>query len=81
MKVHVRLFAIAKDMAGFGERQIDLPQASTARDVLNYLSGLDPRFTDWGTAMRLTVNQEYVGNDHPLQAGDEVGVIPPVSGG
>jgi molybdopterin converting factor small subunit len=42
---------------------------------------LDPRFTDWGTAMRLAVNQEYVGNDHPLQAGDEVGVIPPVSGG
>ncbi|MEK6755305.1 MAG: molybdopterin converting factor subunit 1 [Bacteroidota bacterium] len=81
MTIRVRLFAIAKDMAGFGERQIELPHTSSAQDVLRYLAGVDSRFSDWGSSMRFAVNQEYVPNDHPLHHGDEVAVIPPVSGG
>jgi sulfur-carrier protein len=32
-------------------------------------------------AVRVAVNQEYVGNDHPVSAGDEVALFPPVTGG
>jgi molybdopterin synthase sulfur carrier subunit len=32
-------------------------------------------------AVRVAVNQDYVGNDHPVRAGDEVALFPPVTGG
>ena len=81
MKVTVRLFAVAKDLAGFREREVDLPDSSTASDVLSVLDGLDPRLDEWRKVFRLAVNEEYVTPGHPLKEGDEVAVIPPVSGG
>lgn len=81
MKVTVRLFSVAKEIAGFGERELELPDVSTASDVLTKLDSLDPRLADWRKVFRLAVNQEYVPGDHPLKNGDEVAIIPPVSGG
>ncbi|HXG37433.1 MAG TPA: MoaD/ThiS family protein, partial [Bacteroidota bacterium] len=46
-----------------------------------YLVDLNPKFEQWKSSLRLAVNLEYVNSDHPLQDGDEVAVIPPVSGG
>lgn len=81
MKITLRLFSIAKDLAGFGEKEIELPEQSRASDVLDVLHTTNARFVDWQSSLRLAVNQEYVSNDHPLKQGDEVAVIPPVSGG
>jgi molybdopterin synthase sulfur carrier subunit len=81
MKIRVRLFSVAKELAGFAEREIEMPDSSQARDVLRMLDGVDHRFADWSKAFRLAVNQEYVSENHPLKKGDEVAVIPPVSGG
>ncbi|MBM4162064.1 MAG: molybdopterin converting factor subunit 1 [Ignavibacteria bacterium] len=81
MTIRLRLFAVAKDLAGFHEKHIELPDASTAGDVLAHLANIDSRFSRWGSCMRLAVNQEYVGPDHKLCHDDEVAVIPPVSGG
>lgn len=81
MTIKVRLFAVAKDLAGFHEGRVELPDASTAGDVLTHLANIDLRFSRWRSSMRLAVNQEYVGLDHELRDDDEVAVIPPVSGG
>lgn len=81
MKITVRLFSVAKDIAGFDERQIDLAEQSQAADVLEFLKQHDAQFSKWRNSLRLAVNYEYVPNDHPLKNGDEVAVIPPVSGG
>jgi molybdopterin synthase sulfur carrier subunit len=81
MKVTIRLFSVAKDLAGFREREIELPDPSNVSDVMTMLDGVDSRFADWRKVFRLAVNQEYVSEDHPLENGDEVAVIPPVSGG
>jgi molybdopterin converting factor subunit 1 len=81
MKVTIRLFSVAKDLAGFGERDVEVPDSSTASEVLSVLDSVDPRLAEWRKAFRLAVNQEYVTDNHPLKEGDEVAVIPPVSGG
>ncbi|MCI0706988.1 MAG: MoaD/ThiS family protein [Ignavibacteriae bacterium] len=81
MNITLKLFSIAKDLAGFDERQVQFNEGDRAEAVLRHLAGLNPRFEQWHSSVRLAVNLEYVSNNHPLQDGDEVAVIPPVSGG
>ncbi|HXG38502.1 MAG TPA: MoaD/ThiS family protein, partial [Bacteroidota bacterium] len=81
MNVTLKLFSLAKDLAGFEERRISVDPPARADDILQYLVDLNPKFEQWKSSLRLAVNLEYVNSDHPLQDGDEVAVIPPVSGG
>ncbi len=81
MRVTVRLFSIARDLGGFEDQDFQLLPGSRAGDVLDELGKRNPKFNEWRSSIRLAVNQEYVTNDHALCDGDEVAVIPPVSGG
>lgn len=81
MKITLRLFSVARDLAGFREQAMDIPAGSRAGSILEILQSRNPKFDQWQNALRIAVNQEYVSNDHPLREGDEVAVIPPVSGG
>ena len=81
MKVKLKLFSVAKDLAGFDEQEIEIPQGSVVEYVLQRLLQSNPRFIDWKQSLRYAVNLEYVSNTFPLHEGDEVAVIPPVSGG
>ncbi|MGB2868811.1 MAG: MoaD/ThiS family protein [Bacteroidota bacterium] len=81
MKVTVKLFSLAKDLAGFDEREFELTQPGVAADVVQRLIRENSRFLEWKNSLRLAVNCEYVNGDHLLKEGDEVAVIPPVSGG
>ena len=81
LKVTVRLFSVARDLGGFEAEVFRLQPGSKADDVMEELSSRNPQFNRWRGSIRLAVNQEYVANDHPLSDGDEIAVIPPVSGG
>ncbi|MEX0736976.1 MAG: MoaD/ThiS family protein [Bacteroidota bacterium] len=81
MKVTLRLFSIAKELAGFEEREVEVSPDAKASEVLEILSRLNPQFTGWRGSLRLAVNREYVPGGHLLRPGDEVAIIPPVSGG
>ena len=73
MHVTVKLFAGLRELAGWSEREVD---ASTVADVWAALGlGEEP------PGLLYAVNQEYAERDRPLADGDEVAVIPPVSGG
>jgi molybdopterin converting factor subunit 1 len=80
--VTVRLFAILRDRAGRDSIELRLPDGATVADALRALSeapGLaDPlaRLT-----VRMAVNREYADTDTPLASGDELALVPPVSGG
>lgn len=76
MQVHVRLFAGLRERAGTAELQLELPDDALVRDALERLRGL----TD-GVPVVLAVNQEYADAEAALHPGDEVALIPPVSGG
>ncbi len=81
MNVKLKLFSLAKDLAGFEERPLNLNDGASAEAVLQYLTQVNPKFEQWKPSLRLAVNYEYVSIHHPLREGDEVAVIPPVSGG
>lgn len=81
MQVHVLFFGALKDFAGHGRETLELPEGSTAGDVLVHYRALVPRFADYERSLAISVNREYAGPDRPLSDGDEVGLLPPVSGG
>jgi len=81
MNITLKLFSLAKDLAGFEERQVQLNDGERVEAVLHHLVGVNPKFEQWKSSVRLAVNFEYVQNNHELRDGDEVAVIPPVSGG
>jgi molybdopterin synthase catalytic subunit len=76
MRVSVRLFAGLRERAGARERVLELEPGSRAGDVWPALAlGVEP------AGLLYAVNRAYVERDHELAEGDEVAVIPPVSGG
>lgn len=76
MKVSVRLFAGLRERAGRDELMLDLPEGARVADALAAVQHLAP-----GVSLVLAVNREYAAEDAVLQAGDELAVVPPVSGG
>jgi molybdopterin synthase catalytic subunit len=76
MEVRVRLFAALRERAGAEEIAVQLPEGTRVGDALEHLDGLidDVRVV-------MAVNQEYADRDAVLHAGDELALIPPVSGG
>jgi MoaE-MoaD fusion protein len=76
VKVTVRLFAGLRERAGAGERALELPAGAVLGDVWERLElGEEPG------GLLYAVNREYAGQDRALADGDEVALIPPVSGG
>ena len=74
MAVRVRLFAGLRERAGWSERELE--DVGRVRDIWPKLDlGPEP------DGLLYAVNKEYAGGDHELADGDEVALIPPVSGG
>jgi molybdopterin synthase catalytic subunit len=76
VQVTVRLFAMLRERAGQSRLTLELPEGARVRDALDELSGLAD-----GLPLVMAVNREYASADQSLDAGDELALIPPVSGG
>jgi molybdopterin synthase catalytic subunit/molybdopterin converting factor small subunit len=76
VEVTVRLFAVLRERAGSGSVTLSLPEGARVRDALDSLAGLAE-----GIPLVMAVNREYASEDQVLDAGDELALIPPVSGG
>ena len=76
MIVRVRLFAVLRQRAGRGVLELDLPEDARVRDALAAIGDVAA-----GVPVVMAVNREYAGEDAVLAAGDELALIPPVSGG
>ena len=79
--VTVKLFAGARDIVGINELPLSFPRHSLAGAVLDALEVRHPRLTEWKPYLKLAVNHAYAPLTHMLEDGDEIAVIPPVSGG
>ena len=80
MNVRVRLFASAREAAGVGHLSLELPNGHAVRDAIAAITTLHPQVGDI-RQMVIAKNREYVGLEEPLADGDELALIPPVSGG
>jgi molybdopterin converting factor subunit 1 len=76
MLVRVRLFAQLRERAGRGEVELELAEGASVGDAIDAL-----RDTAAGLPVVMAVNREYAPADTILRAGDELALIPPVSGG
>ena len=76
MHVRVRLFAGLRERAGADEVEIELPEGARVADALERLAEVTG-----GMRVVMAINQEYADPDTSLAPGDELALIPPVSGG
>ncbi len=81
MHVTVRCFAGAREAVGQTSLQVEIADGATAGDLLAHLSRAHPRLEGIARHLLLSVNREYADRSALLRAGDEVALIPPVSGG
>jgi len=81
MQIRVLFFGVLKDLVGRSSETLELPEGARLQAALTHYANQVPRFQAILPSLALSVNQEYSGPDRPLQAGDEVGLLPPVSGG
>jgi molybdopterin synthase catalytic subunit len=81
MQVTVLFFGMLKDLAGRGSDALSLPEGATVSDLLAHYEAQIPRLKPYLPALATAVNQEYAARSTPLHDRDEVGLLPPVSGG
>jgi MoaD family protein len=79
MTVKVRLFAALRELAGASEVEAEGLSAGDVVDVLSERFG--ERFAQIAAVGSLVVNGERASRSTPIAAGDEVALLPPVSGG
>jgi len=78
-------FAWLRTRLGVGEEQLAPPaEVATVAQLIVWLKRRGPAWeaalADLGK-LRVAVNQDYVGLDHPVHLGDEIALFPPVTGG
>ena len=81
MTVRVRLFAVLREKAGVSECALELPEGSTVFGARSALLARLPALRDHIDRVAYAVNQSYVKLHACLNDGDELALIPPVSGG
>ncbi len=81
MQVQVLYFGILKDVLQRDREQIDLAASASVEKLLSQIRRAQPdRDLPWNS-LAVAVNQVYAQRDHILRDGDEVALLPPVSGG
>jgi len=81
MIVRVRLFAALAESAGTRSLALDLPDGAVARQVREAIGARYPQVRGLCDRSGFAVNAEFADADSRLHDGDEVALIPPVSGG
>jgi molybdopterin converting factor subunit 1 len=81
MRVNVLYFAVLRDLCGRSAEQLELPTGENVTGLLALLKGRAPTDSKVWSAIAVAVNQEYAQGSLVLQDGDEVALLPPVSGG
>ena len=81
VRVRIRLFAVQRELAGAREVAVELPDGADVEAVWQALVALHPVLAPGRASMRFARNGEYADPTTGLGDGDEVAMVPPVSGG
>lgn len=81
MKIRLLLFASCRDVMGGKELDLEVEEGISAGALREELALRYPRLRPLKEKLLVAVNAEYVDDDTALKNGDEVALIPPVSGG
>jgi molybdopterin converting factor subunit 1 len=81
MRIVVRLFALMREKAGIETLNLELPENASAAQALEALQGQYPVLAPYLFRVRLALQMNFIDADTVLREGDELALIPPVSGG
>jgi molybdopterin synthase catalytic subunit len=81
VQIRVLFFGLLKDICGGSEARLELPAGSTAGSVFEHYAASFPRLREMASSIVLARNHEFAATAEPLFDGDEVALLPPVSGG
>lgn len=81
MELTVRFFALYRERAGRRTWPLELPEGATVADLIAEVRRRFPMLAPAGIKIVVAVNADYAGPEVVLRQGDDVCLIPPVSGG
>jgi MoaD family protein len=81
MKVRVHFYAQLRDLAGIRERDVDLAEGATVRDLLDQIYAQEPLLRAHDKSILIGAGVEFVDRNYQLKPGDEISIMPPVQGG
>ncbi|MEM8613617.1 MAG: MoaD/ThiS family protein [Cyanobacteria bacterium P01_H01_bin.105] len=81
ISITLKLFAVYQDVLGCPEMTMTLPEGTTVEGLCDRIYNQYPNLRQWQKLTRFGINLQFVEADTPLNDGDEVVLIPPVSGG
>jgi len=81
VKVKVLFFARARDLAGVSEKLLFIEEGSTTLDCIKKLLVELPSLKEIYDCMAVALNEMYVTDSTVVKDGDELALIPPISGG
>mmetsp|Transcript_24372 Transcript_24372/g.33573 ORF Transcript_24372/g.33573 Transcript_24372/m.33573 type:complete len:83 (+) Transcript_24372:382-630(+) len=81
VKVNVLFFARVREIVGASEINLELGSGANTNDLVNVLVQKYPKLGEIIPKIVLALNQEYVIDTLELKEGDEIALIPPISGG
>ena len=79
MKIKIKLFASCREIAGINELELQTIKGETVSGIMAALRQRFPRLSL--ADISIAVNQEFAPLDYVLKDGDEIALLPPVSGG
>jgi molybdopterin synthase catalytic subunit len=81
MRITLLTFGVLRDLLGNMDGNLEVPAGATVRDVVGRCRAEAPESDALWSSIAVAVNQEYVSGTHRLAEGDQVALLPPVSGG
>ncbi len=81
LRVSVLFFGVLKELVGTASDSLELHEGASVADVLAHFGSRNPKLEEALPSLAVAVNQQYAGADTKLKSGDEVALLPPVSGG
>jgi MoaE-MoaD fusion protein len=81
VRIRVLFFGVIRDVVGLREDSLDMPADRTLGSVFEHYAERFPRLRDMAASTVLALNQQFSSPAAPLAEGDEVALLPPVSGG
>ena len=81
MRVRLQFFSRLRDVAGQPELDLEVPEGTTAGDLLEKLYAQFPPLRDWDKSLLIGSGVEFVGRDYAVKPDDQIAIMPPVQGG
>ncbi len=80
MKIRIKAFATIKEICGFNETEMEFPEGTTIKDVVDSLPGQE-KIQEIRQSLLFAINETYSTDDNQLSHDDVIAIFPPVSGG